>query len=138
MSSTETNDALPREEPTTDLLGGLVSDAKDLVLAHGEHVKLEVRDELRALKDAVKRIAIALGVVVIGGLLAAHAIALAIAAVTGSPVWLGYAVLAVIAGVVGYVVLRTKPDNKQIDLVPEDAIADAKRDVKRVADAITH
>jgi len=43
----------PRDESTSDLLGGLLSDAKDLITAHGEQMKLEVRGEVRKLKETI-------------------------------------------------------------------------------------
>src|SRR5690349_2307573 len=115
----------PRDGSATDLLGGLITDAKDLVVAHGERMKLEVRDELGGLKDWIKLVGIAVAAVAVG-----------LAAATGMPVWAGYAIVAVVAAVAGYIAFKRRPPTHEIDLVPERSIRDAKRDAKMVTSAV--
>jgi hypothetical protein len=139
MSSTERSaeNGPPREQDTGDLLGGLLADAKDLVVAHGERMKLEVRGELASLKDTMKLVGFAVGAVVLAGVLAAQAIALGLAAAFGLPTWAGYAIIAAIAAVGGYLMYKRRPASHHIDLVPEDAINGVKRDAQRVSDAVS-
>jgi hypothetical protein len=123
-------------ERTSSVLGGLITDAKDLVVAHGERMKLEVRDELGGLKDWIKLVGIAVAAVAVAGILAGHAIALGVAAATGLPVWAGYAIVAVIATTAGYLVFKRRPPSHAIDLVPERSLRAAKRDAEMVADVV--
>lgn len=125
-----------RNESTSDLLGGLLADAKELVKAHGEHLKLEVRAEVASLKETVKLAAITVGVVVLAGLLLAHFLALALAALTGLPQWAAYGIVSAVFGIAGYLVFRSRPES--VDLVPSEAISSIKRDAARVKNAIGH
>ncbi|HVV83277.1 MAG TPA: phage holin family protein [Kofleriaceae bacterium] len=126
----------PRDESTKDLLGGVLSDAKELVAAHGEQIKLEVRSEIRALKETIILTGIAAGAVVLAGLLLGHAAALGLAALTGLPMWASYGLVGGGLATGGYVLYRSRPPMQEADLVPEDSIASIKRDVARVADAV--
>lgn len=131
-------DRNPHEASATELLGGVITDAKDLVVAHGERIKLEIRDELRGLKTTIKLVGIAVAAVAVAAILAGQALAIGLATATGLPVWAAYAIVAVVATVAGYIVLSRRPPTEQIDLVPETALRDAKRDAKMVAQAIRH
>lgn len=123
-----------QSESTSDLLGGLLADAKELAKAHGEHLKLEVRHEVRTLQETIKLAAIAVAAVVLAGLLLAHAAALGLAAASGLPDWAAYGIVGVVLAIVGYVVYRSRPAS--VDLVPSEAIASIKRDAERVKRAI--
>ena len=131
-------DPNPQQASAGELLGGVITDAKDLVVAHGERIKLEIRDELRGLKTTIKLVGIAVAAVAVAAILAGQAVALGLASATGLPAWVAYAIVAVVATVAGDVVLSRRPPTEQIDLVPESSLRDAKRDAKMVADAIRH
>ncbi len=124
----------PRDESTSDLVGGLLADAKDLVTAHGEHLKLELKSEVASLTDTIKMTGIAIAAVVLAGLLLAHAVALALMAATGLPDWACYGLVGAVLAAAGYLVYRSRPPS--VDLVPSDALSSIKHDVQRVADAI--
>lgn len=124
----------PRDESTTDLLGGLLADAKDLVSAHGEQLKLEVKSEVATLTDTIKLTGIAIAAVVIAGLLLSQALSLGLVALTGLPPWAAYAIVGVVVASIGYLVYRSRPAS--VDLVPSEALSSIKRDVQRVSDAM--
>ena len=124
----------PREESTGDLVGGLLSDAKELVSAHGQQLKLEVKSEVASLTETIKLTGIAIAAVVLSGLLLSQAVALGIAAASGLPLWACYGLVGAVLAIAGYVVLRSRPAS--VDLVPSDALSSIKRDVQRVADAM--
>ncbi|MCE9579391.1 MAG: phage holin family protein [Deltaproteobacteria bacterium] len=124
-----------RDESTLDLLGGVLTDAADLVAAHGERIKLEVRVEVRALQQTIIVTGIAIATVVLAGLMLAEAAALGLTAATGLPLWLGHAALGVALAITGAVLYRQRAPS--VDLVPSDAIAEVKRDVARIATAAT-
>ena len=135
---TTDEDRESRGESAGSLITGLLADARDLVSAHGDRLKLEVKDELGELKRTIRITGIAVAAVVVAALLAAHAVALALADAIGVPAWAGYAIFAVIAGAAGVILVKRRPPSKQIDLVPESAIEDAKADMELIADAVKH
>lgn len=117
-----------------ELFSGLIADAKDIAVGHLGKMRGEIGDEFKGLKSFLLKVAIAVGLGVLGAILLAHAFALALAAV-GLPLWAGYLISAVIFVSVGAIVLRRLPgDTKNIDLVPESAIAGLKRDMTEVKD----
>ena len=138
MRTTDEDGESRGDESAGSLITGLLADARDLVSAHGDRLKLEVKDELGELKRTIVITGIAVAAVVVAALLAAHAIALALADAFGIPAWAGYAIFAVIAGAAGVVMVKRRPPSKDIDLVPESAIHDAKVDAKLIAHAAKH
>ena len=123
-----------RGESTTELLGGLVADARDLAVAHLDHVQLEVKQELHNLAAAIKARAIAMCCLVVASLLVAQALAFALAALLDWPIWAGFAVIGLVVLVAAIVVARLPSKAAhEMDLVPEHAIADVARDAKGIA-----
>lgn len=136
MISTDGRGKTPRNESTTDLIGGLLSDAKDLASAHADQLKLELKEEVGALKDTIKLTGIAIAAVVLAGLLLTQALVYGLTAASGLPLWASYAIVGAVAAVVGFLAYRGRPEGKGADLVPDESISSIKRDLKRVADAV--
>ncbi|MBA3820870.1 MAG: phage holin family protein [Deltaproteobacteria bacterium] len=118
---------------TPELFSGLIADAKDIAVGHLGKMRVEIADEFKGLKSFLLKVAIAVGVGVLGAILLAHAIALILAAV-GLPMWAAYLISAVVAIGIGVLVLKRLPGGKNIDLIPESALADLKRDMTEVTD----
>jgi hypothetical protein len=120
---------------TPSLFAAVIDDARDLAIGHLERMQRETAGELKNLKHAIARIAVALGVVIVGAVLGGHALALALVAL-GLPAWVSYAIAAVL-GVGGGALLvsRLPKDSTDLDLVPEESIALLRRDVERVKEA---
>jgi hypothetical protein len=127
-------DFVMSEPTTTELLGGLLSDAKDLASAHAAQLKLEVRGELDSLKDTIKLVGVAIAAVVLAGGLIAHALALALTDASGLPPWASFGIVGIAAAIAGYVAYRRRPP--AADLVPSDAISAVRRDVEHIAEAV--
>jgi hypothetical protein len=123
----------PHEESTSELLGGLLTDAKDLVAAHVEHLELEFRGELGSLAETIKRTGIAIATFVIVGVLLGLCAASGLSAATGLPAWASFGIVSVVVAIIGLLVYRRRPAS--VDLVPRAAIAAIGRDVERVVDA---
>ncbi|MBA3391313.1 MAG: phage holin family protein [Deltaproteobacteria bacterium] len=129
---TKTNDISNASMP--ELFSGLIADAKDIAVGHLGKMRGEIGDEFKGLKSFLLKVALAVGLGVLGAILLSHAFALALAAL-GLPLWGGYLISAVIFVSVGVFVLKRLPgDTKDIDLVPESAIAGLKRDMTEVKD----
>lgn len=117
---------------TPELFSGLISDAKELAIGHLGKMRGEIGDEFKQLKNFLAKIAITVGVVVVGSILIGHALAIGIAAL-GVPAWGSYLIAAVVMFGVGFAILKRLPGDKtNMDLVPESALADLGRDLKDI------
>ena len=123
------------DEGAAALLAGVVADAKDLAAAHGEKLKLEVREELVSLRNTIKVTGAATAVIVVAGLLIAQALAHGLVAATGWPLWAGLGIVGGLLATIGYAIARRPRPG--LDLVPVDAIAAVKRDVRRIEKAVS-
>jgi hypothetical protein len=120
-----------------ELISGLVGDAKDIASGHATKMRGEIKEELGGLKQYLLKITIAVGIGVLGAMLLAHAFALILVAI-GLPLWAGYLSSAAIAIAAGYVVIKRMPESKKdIDLIPESALADLKRDATTLKEEVT-
>jgi hypothetical protein len=123
-------------EPTKDLVAGLISDAKELAVGHLGHMRGEMKDEFKNLKLMMWRIAAAVSVLAVAAVLVGHGLALALAAL-GLPLWVSYVVAAVVLLALGGAIVEFLPhDKKDSDLIPEQSLAEARRDFAEVSRAI--
>ena len=121
-----------------ELISGLFGDVKEFATGHATKMRDEVKDEFSGLKRFLMKIVIAMGVGVLGAILLAHAFALGLDAL-GLPQWAAYLIAAAIFVGIGMVIIKRLPsDKKDIDLVPESALEDLKRDVKGIKDDVVH
>jgi hypothetical protein len=67
------------------LVGGIINDAKDLLLHEFTIAKLEVQDELHKIKTAAVSLAIGAGIAAVGGLLLILMLVHLLAALTALP-----------------------------------------------------
>lgn len=127
---------LIEREPTRDLVAGLISDARHLAAGHLGLMRGEFKDEFNNLKRVMTRIAAAVGVLAVAAVLAGHALAQGLAAL-GMPLWAGYLVATVVLLAVGGALLQLLPvDRKDSDLYPEESIANARRDLHEISQAL--
>jgi len=99
------NESQHTAEPSlAALLGGIVNDAKDLLVQEVALTKLEVRDELRKAKTAALTLGIGIGVAAVGGTLLSLMLVHVLAVFTEIPFWGCYGIvgsgLVVLGGVV--------------------------------------
>ena len=98
------------------LLGGIVTDAKDLLLHELTLAKLEMQSELRKTKDAAISFVIGAGIVVGGGFLLLFMVVYLLAALTTLPLWGCFGIVGIVLLGVGLVLLsRGKHTAEQID-----------------------
>jgi hypothetical protein len=120
---------------TPSLFAAVLDDARELAIGHLERMQRETAGELSNLKRAIARTAIAIAIVIVGAVLGGQALAAGMIAL-GLPAWASYALAAGAAMVSGIVLLKRWPsDSSEIDLVPEQSLADLKRDVGDAVDA---
>jgi len=125
-------------EPTKILMSHLLADAKDVAVGHLVRMQGEITDELENLKAYTLSVAVAVGVVTVGAVLAGHTLALGLAAL-GPPPWVSYAIAAVLLIGAGAVIVKRLPRTMQdADLVPEETFANMKEDLRQLGQAVHH
>lgn len=133
--ATQVPDPDVQKTSTPSLFAAVLDDARELAVGHLERMQRETAGELRNLKRAIARTAVAVGIVIVGAVLGGHTVAAALIAL-GLPAWVSYGLAAVAALVGGLILLSRWPkDTTDLDLVPEESIASMRSDVAQVKDA---
>ena len=99
------------------LLGGIMNDAKDLLIQELTLAKLEVQDALRQIKTAALYLGLGIGVATVSGMLLSVMLVHVLAAYTDMPLWGCYGSG---FGVLGGVLLASgKHKVEEIDVMPQ-------------------
>ena len=127
-----------RDVSIAQLVGGIVSDAQVLVRQEIALARQEVREEIGQAKSGAIKLAIAGGVLAVGGLLLVLALAQGVADLFNWPAWAGYALIGVLAAIVGGVLLGTAQKQlKAVNPVPEKTVETLKENVEWIKDRTT-
>lgn len=127
-----------REPSLASLLSGIVGDAQVLVRQEIALARQEIREEISNAKDAGITLAIAGGVLAVGGLLLVLTLAQALAYFLHWPVWAGYGVVGIVLAIVGYILLSSAQKRmKQINPMPEKTVETMKENVEWIKDRTT-
>jgi hypothetical protein len=101
------------------LLGGIVNDAKDLLLQEFTIAKLEMQQELRKTKSAALALGIGAGIATIGGLFLLLMCVHGLVPLIDIPLWAAYGIVGAILLIAGGILLaRGKQTVEQIDVIP--------------------
>jgi len=113
-------DSSPRSEASVaTLIGGIVNDAKDLLINEFTIAKLEIQQELRKTKSAALAFAVGAGVVGIGGLFLMLMCVHGLVVLLDIPLWGSYGLVGGVLFLVGAILLvRGKQTAEQIDVIP--------------------
>jgi len=113
-------DSSPRSETSVaTLIGGIVNDAKDLLINEFTIAKLEIQQELRKTKSAALALAVGAGVVGIGGLFLMLMCVHGLVVLLDIPLWGSYGLVGGFLFLVGAILLaRGKHTAEQIDVIP--------------------
>jgi Putative Actinobacterial Holin-X, holin superfamily III len=102
------------------LLGGIMKDAKDLLVQELTLAKLEGHNEVRQIKTAALSLGIGVGVAAVGGILLSVMLVHVLAAYTDIPLWGCYGIVGSVFGVLGWVLLASgKHKIEEIDVMPQ-------------------
>jgi hypothetical protein len=113
------------------LVGGIINDAKDLLLYEVALAKLEMRAEWRKAKTAAIAFVVGAGIAVFGGVLLVAMLVRLLASSTALPLWGCYGIIGGALLTIGLTVLRTqKQPRGQIDLIPRRTIETLKEQVQ--------
>ena len=120
------------------LIGGIINDAKDLMLHEFVMAKLEMQNELRKTKTAAISFAIGAGIAVVGGLLLILMLVHLLDAFTAIPLWGCYGIIGGGLLIIGLIALRTsKQTVDTIDVVPQQTIATLKENAQWIKEQTT-
>jgi hypothetical protein len=113
-------DSSPRSEASVaTLIGGIVNDAKDLLINEFTIAKLEIQQEMRKTKSAALAFAVGAGVLGIGGLFLLLMCVHGVAVLLDIPLWGSYGLVGGLLLLVGVILLvRGKHTAEQIDVIP--------------------
>jgi len=118
-------DTSPRSEASVaTLIGGIVNDAKDLLIQEFTIAKLELQQEVRKTKSAMISLAIGAGIAAVGGLFLLLMCVHGLVVLIDIPLWGAYGIAGALLLVVGAILLaRGKQTVEQIEVVPPKTAA---------------
>jgi len=120
------------------LIGGIINDARDLMVHQLTMAKLEMQGELRKTKNAVISLGIGVGVAAVGGILLILMLVHLLDALTDIPLWGCYGIVGAVFAIVGGVLLITgKNKASEIDVVPEQTVETLKENAKWIKEQTT-
>jgi hypothetical protein len=120
------------------LIGGIINDAKDLLLHEVTMAKLEMQDELRKTKTAAISLAIGAGISAVGGLLLILMLVHLLTALASIPLWGSYGIVGAVLLLIGLILLISgKQTAEQIDVVPPKTAATLKENAQWLKEQTT-
>jgi hypothetical protein len=115
------------ESSLVALVGGIMNDAKDLLVQEWTMTKLEVQGELRKAKTAAITLGIGIGVVTVGGVLLLLMLVQVLAAFTVIPLWGCYGLVGSGLVILGAILLTVgKHKAETLDVVPQQTVETMK------------
>jgi len=119
-----------RKPSFSDLISGILIDAKELFAHELQLAKFEVRQDIRKTKTAVAALCVGLGTLGIGVTLLLLALVHLIVAFTNLSLWQCYGLVGVMISVVGVgLLVLAKKKAAEVDFIPEKTAEAVKEDV---------
>jgi hypothetical protein len=108
-----------QEEPASELLSGVLSDARDLAVAEVDKLKAEAITKVKGVGEELKIASVGLLILTVAAVLLGVSIALGVAEL-GVPPWLAFGLVAIACAITGVVFLKWRGGSKP-DAAPSDA-----------------
>lgn len=126
-------------EPTlTQLMSGLVSDAKLLLRQELALAKHEIQEEVRKTTTAFVCLGVGIGVAAIGGLLFIIMLVHLLNALTEWPLWICYGTVAGVCIIAGIALLYSgKKQISDIEVLPSQTVDTMKENVKWIKNKVS-
>ena len=126
------------EPSVVALLGGIITDAKELLVQEVALTELEVQDALRKAKTAAIALGIGLGVVAAGGMLLMLMLVQMLAVFTAIPLWGCYGIVGSGLVLVGVVLLAAgKTTVEELDVIPQQTVETMKETAQWLTEQTT-
>jgi len=132
-------DSSPRSDTSVaTLIGGIVNDAKDLLINEFTIAKLEIQQEMRKTKSAALAFAVGAGVVGVGGLFLLLMCVHGLVVLLDIPLWGSYGLVGGFLSLVGAILLvRGKQTAEQIDVIPPKTAATLRDNAQWIKEQTT-
>jgi len=115
----------------SDLIGGLVTDAQQLVRREIDLAKREVSIEVDKVKQGAVALGIGAGLALIGALLLGHMLVYLVQTLTGLSLWVSYLIVGAVFAVGGGLILMQGIKRmKDVDPIPRETIETVKEDIQ--------
>jgi hypothetical protein len=133
------NASHPSAEPSlAALIGGIINDARDILLKEFTMAKLEIQDELRKTKTAAISLGIGIAITAVGGLLLILMLVHLLQTLTGLPLWTCYGIVGGVLLLSGLIVLFTgKKTAEEIEVVPQETVETLKENAQWIKEQTT-
>ncbi len=119
------------ESTVADLLGGLVTDAQQLVRREIDLAKREVSIEVDKVKQGAAALGAGAGLAIIGALLLGHMLVYLVQTLTGLSLWVSYLIVGAIFAIGGGILLMQGIKRmKDVDPMPRETIESVKEDIQ--------
>lgn len=113
------------------LIGGILSDARDLFAQELERARLEIREELQKVKAASRSLAVGGLVVLLGLIMLAEMVVHLLASYGGLPLWGSYGIVGgLLAGVGAVMLLSGGKAAEDVKLYPKKTAQAVREDVR--------
>jgi hypothetical protein len=133
------NTSHPSVEPSlAALIGGIINDARDLLLQEFTMAKLEVQDELRKTKAAAISLGLGIGIAALGVILLSLMLVYMLQALTGLPLWGCYGIVGGGLLLSGLLFLyKGKKTAEEIEVIPQETVETLKENAKWIRERTT-
>ena len=102
-----TTDIDHRNEPSVELISGVISDARDLAVAEVDKLKAEAVTQVKSVGEEVKIVSVGALILTVAAIMLGTAVSLGIAAL-GVPAWAAFAIVALVFGAAGYLFITKR------------------------------
>jgi Putative Actinobacterial Holin-X, holin superfamily III len=100
-----------RDEPATELISGVLSDARDLAVAEVDKLKAEAITQVKEVGQEVKMISVGALILTVAAMMLGVSLSLGLAQL-GLPAWSAFGIVAIVCGAIGAAFLKWRAGSR--------------------------